>query len=46
VSEHKLRDGDLITLGQHHIRFSGQPVDFQPKDTASETMTRPARALT
>jgi type II secretory pathway predicted ATPase ExeA len=44
VSEHKLRDGDLITLGQHHIRFSGHPMDYGSKDS-SATMTTPARAL-
>ena len=45
VSEHKLRDGDLITLGQHHIRFSGQSAEESGSDPASKTMTRPARAL-
>ena len=45
VTEHKLRDGDLITLGQHHIRFSGHPADYQSKDAAAATMTRPARAI-
>lgn len=44
VSEHKLRDGDLITLGQHHIRFSGQPADYPSQDSAA-TMTRPTRAV-
>ena len=46
VHEHKLRDGDLITLGQHHIRFSGQTaipsVEEQPTDA---TLTTPTRAL-
>jgi type II secretory pathway predicted ATPase ExeA len=32
VTEHKLRDGDLITLGQHHVRFSGHPVETPPED--------------
>jgi type II secretory pathway predicted ATPase ExeA len=45
VSEHKLRDGDLITLGQHHIRFSGQPADYPPQDDGEATLTRPVRAL-
>ena len=44
VSEHKLRDGDLITLGQHHIRFTGHPVDYA-KDATATTTTRTARAL-
>jgi pSer/pThr/pTyr-binding forkhead associated (FHA) protein len=47
VHEHKLRDGDLITLGQHHIRFSGQSnaavTDASPTDA---TLTTPTRALT
>jgi type II secretory pathway predicted ATPase ExeA len=45
VLEHKLRDGDLITLGQHHIRFSGQAVEVRSPDAADQTMTRPTRAL-
>jgi hypothetical protein len=45
VLEHKLRDGDLITLGQHHIRFSGQAVEMRLPDAADPTMTRPTRAL-
>jgi type II secretory pathway predicted ATPase ExeA len=45
VAEHKLRDGDLITLGQHHIRFSGQPVDYASHEDAGATLTRPAQAL-
>jgi len=45
VLEHKLRDGDLITLGQHHIRFSGQAVELRPTESIAETMTRPTRAL-
>lgn len=45
VSEHKLRDGDLITLGQHHIRFSGEPDEQPHHEMAATTMTRPARAL-
>jgi len=45
VAEHKLRDGDLITLGQHHIRFSGQPVDYASHADADTTLTRPAQAL-
>jgi hypothetical protein len=36
VTEHKLRDGDLITLGQHHVRFSGTPVD-SPNDDSDKT---------
>jgi pSer/pThr/pTyr-binding forkhead associated (FHA) protein len=46
VSEHKLRDGDLITLGQHHIRFSGQSTANPSVDRAAQTMTTPARVLT
>ena len=41
------RDGDLITLGQHHIRFSGQaslPAVEEPAIDA--TLTTPTRALT
>jgi type II secretory pathway predicted ATPase ExeA len=45
VLEHKLRDGDLITLGQHHIRFSGHPVDMRPADPSAETLTHPTRAM-
>ena len=45
VSEHKLRDGDLITLGQHHIRFSGQPVEYQAEGDTDATLTRPAATL-
>ena len=46
VSEHKLRDGDLITLGQHHIRFSGHSYD-KPKAPVGEgdTLTRRSRFL-
>lgn len=44
VSEHKLRDGDLITLGQHHIRFSGQsPSENVPDSSPSMTITRQTR---
>jgi type II secretory pathway predicted ATPase ExeA len=46
VAEHRLRDGDLITLGQHHIRFSGQSADYPGSDETAETMTRPAQILT
>jgi type II secretory pathway predicted ATPase ExeA len=45
VTEHKLRDGDLITLGQHHIRFSGHSGNDTGDDPSARTMTRPARAL-
>ena len=45
VSEHKLRDGDLITLGQHHIRFSGQSDAPAEQDPAGRTLTTPARVL-
>jgi type II secretory pathway predicted ATPase ExeA len=45
VSEHKLRDGDLITLGQHHMRFSGNSAVPADKDSGSRTMTTPARVL-
>ena len=45
VSEHKLRDGDLITLGQHHIRFSGHPVDYKSSDSLAATISQSARTL-
>lgn len=46
VSEHKLRDGDLITLGQHHIRFSGNSYEgSRPQAEAETTIARPGRAL-
>jgi len=38
VAEHKLRDGDLITLGQHHIRFSGQSGNESRGDPAAQTI--------
>jgi type II secretory pathway predicted ATPase ExeA len=41
VTEHKLRDGDLITLGQHHIRFSGQSATVAPRDPGDSTITSP-----
>ena len=44
VTEHKLRDGDLITLGQHHIRFSGQPAAGRDRDQTADTMTTPVEA--
>jgi hypothetical protein len=46
VSEHKLRDGDLITLGQHHIRFSGTDA-MAPKEPSGgdTTLTTSVRAL-
>lgn len=45
VSEHKLRDGDLITLGQHHIRFSGQSTKDPSDDSPGHTRTRPSTVL-
>lgn len=45
VSEHKLTDGDLITLGQHHIRFSGQSARNPVGDSPDDTQTRPAYPL-
>ncbi|MDX1561750.1 MAG: FHA domain-containing protein [Gammaproteobacteria bacterium] len=44
VSEHKLRDGDLITLGQHHIRFSGNLGRLRniERDETEETLKNPA----
>ena len=46
VNEHKLRDGDLISLGQHHIRFTGTANETSAADRDSQTLTRPTRALT
>jgi pSer/pThr/pTyr-binding forkhead associated (FHA) protein len=46
VTEHKLRDGDLITLGQHHIRFSGQSAIGNTTDVADPTITTPSQAAT
>ena len=48
VREHKLRDGDLITLGQHHIRFSGQssPAQSGPgTEAADQTLKTPAPSV-
>ena len=45
VKEHKLRDGDLITLGQHHIRFSGKSFDQATTPASDGTLTRPSRVL-
>jgi len=45
VSEHKLRDGDLITLGQHHIRFSGHSAEVGPQDPSDATLRRAAPTL-
>ena len=47
VHEHKLRDGDLITLGQHHIRFSGHSAGQLAEESGADaTLTTPTRALT
>jgi type II secretory pathway predicted ATPase ExeA len=45
VHEHKLRDGDLISLGQHHIRFSGHSAIAATEAPADLTLTTPTRAL-
>ena len=36
VHEHRLRDGDLITLGQHQLRFSGSSNDFSPRPRSDQ----------
>jgi len=45
VSEHNLRDGDLITLGQHHIRFSGHASDYGTSQESAATITRAAKVV-
>jgi type II secretory pathway predicted ATPase ExeA len=37
VHEHRLKDGDLISLGQHQLRFSG--ANHEPGVAADKTMT-------
>jgi pSer/pThr/pTyr-binding forkhead associated (FHA) protein/type II secretory pathway predicted ATPase ExeA len=37
VREHRLRDGDLIAVGQHQIRFSGPPLTGLPGDDPTQT---------
>jgi pSer/pThr/pTyr-binding forkhead associated (FHA) protein len=33
IREHRLRDGDLISLGQHQLRFtSSNAIDRRPRD--------------
>lgn len=38
VREHRLRDGDLIAVGHHHIRFSGPERAGAPNEDASRTV--------
>jgi type II secretory pathway predicted ATPase ExeA len=38
VREHRLRDGDLIAVGHHHIRFSGPQPTAAPNDEPTRTV--------
>ena len=40
ISEHRLRDGDLISVGSHQIRFSGSDADTGESSETSQTQLK------
>ena len=40
IREHRLRDGDLIAVGHHQLRFAGPSTSEKPQDEAKEAADR------